>query len=84
MVHIILTIWFVSIGIINTYALKISGPAISLSGDPTDVLGNEYTTIVYIMFMFISNNHLYCIFILTPIYLIINIAMLVTIHDENQ
>ena len=79
--NIVITIWFVSIGLINTYALKISGKELSLTGDPTDLLGSEYTTILYIIFMFLSNNHMYCVFVLTPIYLIINIAMLVTVHD---
>ena len=82
MTNIVLTVWFVSIGLVNIYTLDSTGKEISLNSDPSEIIGTENTTILYIIIVFLSNKHLYCMFVLTPFYLVINIAMLVTVYDE--
>ena len=82
--NIVITIWFICIGVINTYMLKSTGKDISLNSDPSEIIGSENTTITYIIFMFLSNNQHFCMFVLTPVYLVVNIAMLVTVYDDIE
>ena len=79
-----LAIWLLSIGVINTYMLSVTGKEIAISSDASEMIGVENTTIVYVVFIFLANKHLFCMFVLTPIYLAINIAMLVTVYDDIE
>ena len=82
--HVAITFWFGGIGIVNAYNLKTSGADVSLNSDPTELIGSDNTTILYICFMFLSNKHLYSTFVLTPIYIAANIAMLVSVQDNIE
>ena len=79
-----LAIWLIGLGIINTYNLSISGEELALNSEPSEPIGVENTTIVYIVFIFLANKHSFCMFVLTPIYLAVNIVMLMTVYDDIE
>ena len=74
----------IGLGIINTFNLSITGEELALNSEPSELIGIENTTIVYIIFIFLANKHLFCMFVLTPIYLAVNIAMLVMVYDDIE
>ena len=78
----IMPIYLLSLGVINTMALKSTGSNVTTSGKASEVIGSENTTIVFIGLIFINNSPKYCMLVLSPIYLLINIAMLITVKDE--
>ena len=82
--NIVISIHFICIGVINVYFITSTGKEVSLTSDPSEIIGSENTTITYIIFMFLSNNQNYCMFVLTPIYLAINIAMLASVYDDIE
>ena len=82
--NIVLSLWLIGIGIINTFNLSISGEELALNSEPSELIGVENTTIVYIVFIFLANKHLFGMFVLTPIFLAVNIVMLITVHDHIQ
>ena len=55
-----------------------------MTGQAAELIGSENTTITYICLVFIHNQQKFIILVLTPIYLLINIAMLISVNKEAE
>ena len=61
-----------SLGMLNAYYLKLLGDNVTYTGWSGEIIGNENTTFIFVMLCFVHNSPKYCMFVLSPIYVIIN------------
>ena len=84
---IVLATAFICLGMLNIYFLRVSGEQASITGWVGEMIGNEATMFIFVLFCFLHNSPKYCMFVLTPIYLAIHILMLISVLpdlDENR
>ena len=77
-----IAIGLICLGVLNTYALSSTGHNVTITGKASELIGSENTTIAFIFSLFVNGNVTFNVMILSPIYLLINIAMLVSVYDE--
>ena len=74
----------IGIGILNTMVLKSHTGKNTMTGWAGEIIGSESTTVMFILSIFISNDPKYCMLVLSPIYLLINIAMLISVNRDLE
>ena len=79
---IVLATAFICLGMLNIYFLRVSGEQASITGWVGEMIGNEATTFIFVLFSFLHNSPKYSMFVLTPIYLVIHILMLISVLPD--
>ena len=81
---VISALGLITLGFLNTWALSKNGPNVTISGEASELIGSEHTTICFILLVFVGGNAKFNMGILLPIYVLVSIAMLIKVYDEND
>ena len=81
---VILALWLLTLGVFDTWMLASMGKYLAITGDASELIGSDTTTLCFIIFISLHNNQKYCLGIFTPIYLLINIAMLLSVYEDIE
>ena len=82
--EVISALLLIALGFLNTWALSKVGQNVTFSGEASELIGSENTTMCFIILVFVGGNSKFNMAILLPIYLLISIAMFVKVYDEHE
>ena len=72
------------LGILNAWALSSTVYNATTTGQASELIGSDHTTVIFMMMIFITGNITFNTAILTPIYVLVNVGMLYSVYDEEQ
>ena len=82
--EVISALLLITLGFLNTWALSKVGQKVTISGEASELIGSEQTTMCFIILVFVGGNAKFNMAILLPIYVLVSIAMLIKVLDEND
>ena len=77
--NVIFALWLLLLGLLNAYYLEKTGDDVTYSGWAGEIIGNENTTFFFVLLCFIHNSPKYCMFVLLPVYVFVNVLMLYSV-----